>query len=259
MLVALLGTAAYQYDTGFRHGVADRLGIGVGFVSSSTNPAAAPAEMVILVLLLLFGIGMLTSLIPAFTSWPIFTIASLYEFGSTAVAALRHSATWRYHLVAALAFLTLVVVIEVAARLIKRLLTRQRPREWPRRLMRLIARIPSSRLTPKMDYLVTLGGVCLIVAFVVWLAMLGAGQFGTWLGRSMAVPDQAVIANGQTYAWLGTSDDGLMVVRAANFCGSQPEDARQVVIAGRRSLLIKAEGAEVIRLSNRLRLADRCH
>jgi hypothetical protein len=258
-LAVLLGTAAYQYDTGFRQGVADRLGIGIEFVSSSNDPAAAPAEMVILSLLGLFAIGLFVSLIPAFTSWPIFGIASLYEFGCTAVAALRHFATWRYHLVAALAFLTLAVVIEVAARLIKRLLKRRRRREWPRRLVRLIVHLPSSRLPPQADNLVTIGGVCLIVAVVVWLAMLGAGQFGTWLGYATAVPDQAVIAGGHTYAWLGTTDDGLMVVRAADFCGGQPEDARQVAIAGRRSLLIKAEGVEVIRLDSRLHLVDRCH
>jgi hypothetical protein len=260
-LTLLLGAAAYQYHAGFRQGVADRLGIAVGFVPSSSDPAATSAEMVILGLLVLFLIGMLLSLVPAFTGWPIFGLASLYELLRTVTAALRHerTASWLFPLVAALVYLGLAIAVELVARRIERLLKHRRRRERRLRwLRRLIGRLPS-RLSPQMDSVVTIGGVLLWAAIALWLALSAAGQFGHWLGRSTATPDQAVIAGGHTYAWLGTTADGLVVVRSADFCGSQPEDARQVIIAGKRSQLIKAEGVEVIRLSTRLRLVDRCH
>jgi len=68
-----------------------------------------------------------------------------------------------------------------------------------------------------------------------------------------------VISGKTTYGWLGTTPDGLAVVRPVDFCGAaSPETARYIQVTGARSTLLNPEGLQVIRLRYSLRIVRGC-
>lgn len=264
-MTALLGGAAYEWRIGYEEGIASRRGISVDFVSLPSDAGAATYVIVLLVLLLSFIAVLLATLVPAFTSWHLFGAMGLFELvrAGLAFANRSHSADRWYHLLAAGVLLAFAVTVELIARWIERILKRRRARlpqgRLRRRVRRLVLRFTKLRVTEKLDTFITAVQVVFVLALTAMAALYAAALFGQWFGRASAAPDQAVITSGQTYAWLGTTSDGLIVARSVTFCGGlRPEDARQAVIAGKRSMLLKAEGIEVIRLSNHLRLVDQC-
>jgi uncharacterized membrane protein HdeD (DUF308 family) len=78
-VVALLGSAAYEWSVGYRSGIAARLGIAVDFVPMSSDPAQTPFVIVVLVLVSSLLAVLVASLVPAFTSWQIPALFGLFE------------------------------------------------------------------------------------------------------------------------------------------------------------------------------------
>ena len=263
-VVALLGSAAYEWGIGYRTGIAARLGIANDFVPVSFDPVETPYVIVLFVVIGSLLAVFVGSLVPAFTSWQIPALCGLFEIflGLWSLLTQRASTHRWTHLLIGLGMLALAAGVAFAGRLVRRLVRdyRQRPRNGKRRkLARWIVRHLDLHLHPRLEGFLVAAQVTFIVSLLVFGAIMGAFAFGRWLGDHAATPSQAVVSQGTVYGWLGTTPSGLLVVRTVDFCGATlPEQARHIRVSGVRATLLPAEGVEVIRLSSHLRLVDHC-
>jgi hypothetical protein len=266
-IAALLGGMAFEWRVGYQQGIAAELGISTDFVHVTSDPAATPFQITLLVLL---GSAVLTAImmvVPAFTIWQVPAILGLVSLLGVGWDFLSHppSTVWRYDLIFAGSLFALSAAVAGISYIVRRLMQRLRDRRRgqappePPWLVRWLARQPGIQWSAKIDGLTTSLMIIFLISLVIFSSFWGAEKVGSWFGERSAAPDQAVVDGNQTYGWLGTTSDGLMVVRVVDFCGSpSPETAHYVRINGVRSLLLKPDGQQVIRLRTSLRLVRTC-
>jgi hypothetical protein len=265
-ITALLGGMAYQYQIGYDQGIANRLGIAVDFVPSSSDPAATPFEIVLLLLAISGVLMFLMMTLPALMIWQLpAMLGGLYlMLGIWHLLRQLHGQHNWHDLAIAGALLGFAVLVAVANRLIRWLIQRAQQRRshespLPPRWLRWLVQHVDSHIPDKVANLTTTLQVGFLVLLVLFSGFYGSSAFGGWLGRTGAAPAQAVISGRTTYGWLGTTSSGLAVVRPVDFCGAKsPEAARYIQITGARSTVLNPEGLQVIRLRHNLRVVRGC-
>ncbi len=187
-ITALLGGAAYQYRIGYDEGVANRLGIAVDFVPSSSDPAATPVEIVLLLLAVSGVLTFLMMTLPALTVWQVpailsglYLVVGVWHF----LRQLHGQHSW-YDLVIAGALLGFAVLVAVVNRLIRWLIRRAQQRRSrqtppPPRWLRWLVQRVDSQIPDKVAGLTTTLQIGFLVLLVLFSGFYGASALGAGL------------------------------------------------------------------------------